>query len=80
MVHGGSKGNDGTPVTLVVPPSATTPAPTATPSVVVTHPRPHLAFTGFDLSTALLLTALLLAAGLLLLVAGRRPALPSRRT
>lgn len=80
MVRDGSSGNDGTTVTLVVPPAATTPAPTATPSVVVTHPHPHLPFTGFDLGSALLLTALLLAAGLLLLTSGRRPALPSRRT
>jgi hypothetical protein len=72
MADGATGG--GTPVTLVVPTVPVTPAPAATPGIVVTRPRPHLAFTGFDLSTALLLTALLLAVGVLLLVSGRRPA------
>lgn len=78
MAHNGSSG--GTPVTLVVPPTATSPIPTATQGTSAPAPRPHLPFTGFDLGTALLLTALLLAAGFLLLASGRRPALPSRRT
>jgi len=46
----------------------------------VTHPRPHLPFTGLDLTTALILTALLLAIGALLLLSGRRPIPHSRRT
>lgn len=73
-------GGGGTPVTLVVPPSAVTPSPTSTPGVVVTHPRSHLPFTGLDLTTALILTALLLAIGALLLLSGRRSTPHTRRT
>ena len=63
-------GNDlgGTPVTLVVPAGATVPT-------VGHHPPPpsHLAFTGFDATTALALVLLLLVAGVLLVITGRRP-------
>jgi hypothetical protein len=69
-----SRTSGGTTVTLVVPGPPLTPQPTSTPTVVVTHPRPHLPFTGFDLSTALILTVLLLAVGALLITSGRRPA------
>lgn len=69
----------GTPVVLVVPPSTIAPAPPGTPAVVVS-PRPNLPFTGFDVSTVLVVTALLLALGALLLIAGRRPASYLRRT
>ena len=70
----------GTPVTLVVSSSAVTPTPTATPGVVATPPRKPLAFTGFDLGTALVLTSLLLVVGVLFLVSGRRTTLTSRST
>lgn len=69
----------GTSVMLVVPPSATVPAPPGSP-VVLVPTRPHLPYTGFDVSTVLVLTALLLALGALLLIAGRRPASRFRRT
>ena len=65
----------GTPVTLFVPPGSTT--PTVTPPAV--RPRPEIPFTGFELTTALVLMALLLAIGTVLVTVGRRPA-PSRRT
>jgi hypothetical protein len=68
MADSGNTG--GTPVTLVVPPTAVQPSPT--PGVVVTHPRPHLPFTGFDAGTALLLAVLLIALGAVLLVKGHR--------
>lgn len=72
----------GTPVTLFVSPQGPSPVATATPTVTVPPPlpRPHLPFTGFDLSTALVLTALLLSVGLVFLASGRRPAPHFRRT
>lgn len=76
MADSGSSGG-GTSVTLVIP-AAATPSPTGTP-VVVVNPRPHLPFTGFELSTALVLIALLLALGVLLVVTGRRPDPNTRR-
>lgn len=65
---------NGTTVTVVVPPGAVTPG-------VVTPPvhKPDLAFTGFDVVTALLLAAFLLLAGASVLVAARRHAPTSRR-
>jgi hypothetical protein len=62
-------GMAGTSVTLVVPPSAVTPN-VGTPAPPPPH---HLPFSGFDLTTGLVLAALLLAAGALLLITGRRP-------
>jgi hypothetical protein len=74
-------GGDGTTVTLVVPPSGVVPTPTPPGApVVVVSPRPHLPFTGLDVSTALILTALLLAIGALLIVSGRKPTPHFRRT
>jgi hypothetical protein len=69
----------GTPVTLLVPPSAIVPSPPGVPGVVVS-PRPHLPFTGFDVTTALVLAALFLALGVLLIATGRRPTSKTRRT
>jgi hypothetical protein len=68
-----SEDGSGASVTLVVPPSAARPSPTpaSTPTSTVTHPRPHLPFTGFDASTAVLVAVLLVALGALLLVRGR---------
>lgn len=63
----------GTSVTLVVQPGSAVPVPTA--------PRPPLAHTGFELVTALAITALLLALGAMLLALGHRPGSHlSRRT
>jgi hypothetical protein len=70
MVHVDNPG--GTPVTLIVPPAVAQPSPT--PGVVITPPRPHLPFTGFDAGTALLLAVLLIALGALVLVKGHRAA------
>jgi hypothetical protein len=61
----------GTSVTLVISPSPR-PITPPTPAVVVTHPRPHLPFTGFDTSTALVLMTLLFVLGVAFLLAGRR--------
>jgi hypothetical protein len=76
MTSSGSTGG-GTTVTLVVRPPV---GPPSTPTVVVTHPRPHLPFTGFDLATVLVLITLLLAIGAMFLIAGRRPTPHNRRT
>ena len=77
----GNGNGGGTSVTIVVPPSSVHPNPPATPAVVVTHPRPHLPFTGFDVASALLMAALLLALGALLLVRGHhRPTPHTRRS
>jgi hypothetical protein len=67
----------GTSVTLLVPAGSTVPG-TNPPPVA---PPSHIPFTGFDLSTALVLAVLMLAVGTLLVRTGRRPAPPlSRRT
>ncbi|MCW2599189.1 MAG: hypothetical protein JWM02_1018 [Frankiales bacterium] len=78
MADSGSTGG-GTPVTLVVLPTTSAPSPISTPIAVVTNPRPHLPFTGFDFTTALVVITLLLAVGVLLLVTGRRPTPKARR-
>jgi hypothetical protein len=71
---------DGTAVTIVVPPHAVSPTTPPGAPVVVVSPRNNLPFTGFDVSTALVLTALLLAIGVVLILTGRRPTTHSRRT
>lgn len=70
-------GNDlgGTPVTLVIPAGATTPTVLHHPTA---PPPSHLAFTGFDATTAFALVLLLLVTGVLLVFTGLRPA--PRRT
>jgi hypothetical protein len=67
MAHSDSQ--TGTPVTLVVRPGQTTPGHTTPPPTTGPH---RLPFSGFDLVTALLLAALLLAAGTVL-TSVRRP-------
>jgi hypothetical protein len=57
----------GTPVTLVVSPGQTAPGSHSTPPVH--RPLPH---TGFDLVTALLLSAVLVAVGTFLTATARR--------
>jgi hypothetical protein len=60
-------GSSNTPVTLVITKGTSVPPPHTAP-----HPPSKLSFTGFELTTALLLAALLLAVGSFLLVLGRR--------
>lgn len=66
----------GTPVTLLIQ-RETTPVTQPPHNPPVTHPRPHLPFTGFDLTLALVLAALSLALGAVLLLTARPR---SRRT
>lgn len=78
MADSGST-TQGTEVTVTVEQQAVVPPTVGVPQ---TPPdRPPLAFTGFDLVTALVLAALLLALGSLALVLARRPGtLTSGRT
>jgi hypothetical protein len=68
-------GGSATTVTLVVPPGGL-----GNPGVTTPVPKPHLPFTGFDFTSAVVLAALLLAVGVLLLVTGHRPFAHTRRT